>query len=285
MSVAGLHSSEMLPKPAPTERRPGSAGRLIRALIKSQTALSRAFDHLLPLSFRIDGASDFKQHIVPSHLGPALAIYDIGGGARPCVTLEVKQRLGLTVAGIDIGADEFTRAPPGVYDRTIVADITAYRESEVADLVICKSTLEHVHNTEAALAAMASLLRPGGTLLVFTPSRNAMFARLNRLLPERFKRRLLSFFMPDKADHLGFPAFYDRCTPRNFRRFAAQAGLDVVELRAYYTSTYFSVAFPVYVLWRLWIIASRLVAGEDAAETFVLVARKPESGKGSSVTG
>jgi 2-polyprenyl-6-hydroxyphenyl methylase/3-demethylubiquinone-9 3-methyltransferase len=192
------------------------------------------------------------------------------------VDLETKRRLGLTVAGVDIDEEQFAKAPRGLYDRTIVADITTYQEQSSADLVVCKSTLEHIRDTEAALARMAQLLNPGGTLLVFVPSRNALYARLNVLLPQRLKQRLLSVFMQKQADHLGFPAFYDHCTPHDFRRFAARCGLQIKELRPYYVTSYFSGVFPVYLLWRVWILAYRAMAREQAAETFVLIARKPE---------
>jgi ubiquinone/menaquinone biosynthesis C-methylase UbiE len=250
--------------------------RILRQLIASQVALSGAFDRLLPRSFRIDGSRDFKQRIVPSYLRPGLVVYDIGGGARPCVDLETKRHLGLTVTGLDIDEEELTKAPRGLYDCTIVTDITTYREQNAADLVVCKSTLEHVHSTEAALATMARLLSPGGTLLVFVPWRNALYARLNVLLPQRLKLLLLSAFMPDRCDELGFPAKYDHCTPRDLCRFTTNYGLQIKELRPYYISSYFSVVFPLYVLWRAWILAYRAIAGEHAAETFVLIARKPE---------
>jgi SAM-dependent methyltransferase len=251
--------------------------RIARSLIASQVALSRAFDRLLPQSFRIDGSKDFKQRIVPSYLRPGLVISAIGGGARPCVDLQTKRDLGLRMTGVDIDGEQFAKAPRGVYDRTIVTDITTYQEQNVADLVVCKSTLEHVRDTGAALATMARLLNPGGTLLVFVPSRNALYARLNVLLPQHVKMGLLRAFMPDRADHLGFPALYDHCTPRDFRRFAVSNGLQIMELRPYYISSYFSVVFPIYVLWRIWILAYRAMAREHAAESFILIAQKPES--------
>ena len=250
-------------------------GRVLPHLIASQVALSRAFDRLLPQSFRVDGSKDFKQRIVPNHLRSGFVVYDVGGGGRPCVDIETKRRLDLKLVGLDIDEEEFAKAPVGLYDRTIVIDVAAYSEDSVADLVVCKSTLEHVGDTEAALAAMARLLKPSGTLLVFAPSRNALYARLNLLLPERLKRRLLSTFLPNQADHLGFPARYNHCTPRDFRRFASGQGLEIKELRPYYISSYFSVVFPLYVAWRVWILARWLVVREHAAETFVLIARRP----------
>jgi 2-polyprenyl-6-hydroxyphenyl methylase/3-demethylubiquinone-9 3-methyltransferase len=250
--------------------------RLGRQFVASQVALSGAFDRLLPQSFRIDGYTDFEQRILPSYLSAGLVVYDIGGGGRPCVDWGTKRRLGIKLIGVDIDGEELIKAPVGLYDRTIVADITSYREQNVADLVVCRSTLEHVSNTAAALAVIAGLLRPRGILLVFAPSRNALYARLNLLLPERVKRWLLATFMPLKAEHQGFPAKYDHCTPSYFRSLITAQGLEIRELRPYYMSSYFSIFFPVYVLWRIWILAYRAVAREHAAETFVLIARKPE---------
>ena len=83
--------------------------------------------------------------------------------------------------------------------------------------------------------------------------------------------------MPDRADHLGFPAVYDHCTPRDFCRFAASNGLQIKELRPYYISSYFSVVFPIYVLWRIWILAYRAVAREHAAESIHI--NRPKAGK------
>jgi 2-polyprenyl-3-methyl-5-hydroxy-6-metoxy-1,4-benzoquinol methylase len=102
---------------------------------------------------------------------------------------ETKRRLGLKITGLDIDEEQFAKAPRGLYDRTIDTDVTTYHEQNAADLVVCKSTLEHVRNTEAALATMARLLNPGGTLLLFVPSRKALYPRLNVLLPQRAKLR------------------------------------------------------------------------------------------------
>lgn len=248
---------------------------LVHRAIASQIALSGAFDHLLPHSFRVDGSKDFKRRIVPDHLRSNLVIYDVGGGARPCIDLQTKRRLGLTVVGVDIDGEEFTKAPIGVYDKTIVTDITTCTLENVADLVVCKSTLEHVSNTEAALNAMGRLLKPGGTLLVFAPSRNALYARLNVALPEKIKMKLLSTSLGEKADHLGFPAKYDRCTPRDFRKLISNQNLEIKQINTYYVSSYFSIVFPLYIIWRLWVLTYRALAKEQAAETFSIVARKP----------
>jgi 2-polyprenyl-3-methyl-5-hydroxy-6-metoxy-1,4-benzoquinol methylase len=51
-----------------------------------------------------------------------------------------------------------------------------------ADLVICSSLLEYVDDPDAALDALASLLKPGGTLLVSMPNKRSIFRRMEPIL-------------------------------------------------------------------------------------------------------
>jgi trans-aconitate methyltransferase len=107
--------------------------------------------------------------LVPAWLKPGLRVVDIGGGKHPCIGVERKRRLCLHVTGVDIDADELSRAPAGAYDRVVRADITRVSGSGDADLCICKALLEHVEDTERAFRAIVSFLKPGGVALVFVP--------------------------------------------------------------------------------------------------------------------
>ncbi|RYE43035.1 MAG: class I SAM-dependent methyltransferase [Hyphomicrobiales bacterium] len=251
------------------------AGRsFARMLIDSQRWLSRKFDQVLPEAFTIDGNADFVRNFAPPYLRPGTVIFDIGSGKRPFLTPDHKRQLGVRVAGLDIDAGELAAAPEGVYDDAICADVTQYQGKGDADLVICQALLEHVDGTHLAFRAMATSLKPGGTAVLFVPSRNAAFARLNLLLPESLKRRILFTVFPEARHAQGFKSYYDRCTPRDFRRMAEANGLEVSQLQPYYTSAYFTFCFPLHFVWRLWVIAFRAAAGEQAAETFCMALRK-----------
>lgn len=247
---------------------------MLRALIRSQQWLSRKFDELLPASYRIDGNRDFLDSMVPAYLEENLHIADVGGGKNPYLSPDRKKQLAATVVGLDIDQSELDRAPGGAYDEAICTDITAYRGRGDVDLVICQAVLEHVADVEAAFTAIASLLRPGGTALLFVPSRNAVFARLNNALPQRFKKWLLHSIYPETRRNQGFPSYYHRCTPADFKQLAAANDLELIEARYYYISSYFSFFFPLYFLWRLWILLFRAVRGDQAAETFSMAFRK-----------
>jgi 2-polyprenyl-6-hydroxyphenyl methylase/3-demethylubiquinone-9 3-methyltransferase len=247
---------------------------LTRSLIHSQRQLTLAFDRILPRDILIDGNRDFLESLAPAYLTQNAVVYDAGGGKNPYLSRARKSEMELRVVGIDIDSEELAAAPAGLYDRTITADITCFKGDGDGDLVVCQALLEHVRDTGAALSSIASILKPGGRALIFVPSRNAVYARLNLLLPESLKRRILFSIFPEMRRDHGFPAFYDRCTPRQFRRMADANGLDTEECRVYFHSDYFRFCSPLHAIWRLWMLAFRAVAGEQAAETFSLVLRK-----------
>lgn len=250
---------------------------MLRALINNQIWLSQYFDKLLPTKFRLDGNQDFAVSLAPKYFLENMTIYDVGGGKNPYLSAERKEALGARVVGIDIDDQELDRAPNGSYDEVICTDITRFRGHHDGDLVICQALLEHVKDAEAAFKSLASVLKPGGLALVFVPSRNAAFARLNIILPQSLKKAILSTIYPQSKSDQGFPAYYDRCTPSDFKEMATMNDLLLVEERYYYVSSYFSFFFPAYLLWRTWILLFYLVSREQAAETFALVFRKSES--------
>jgi SAM-dependent methyltransferase len=54
------------------------------------------------------------------------------------------------------------------------------RAAGSADFVLCQNVLEHVEDDEAALAAMAAALRPGGRLTLLVPAHPRLFGSLDR---------------------------------------------------------------------------------------------------------
>ncbi len=245
-----------------------------RRFIDAQLKWCSSLDRLLPREYTVDGNRDFLDNIVPQYVGRGMRVYDVGGGKNPVIDRATKERLGLTIVGLDIDADELAAAPAGIYDEVICADIGGYRGSADADLVICQALLEHTRDNCAALRAIAGILKPGGKALVFAPSRNAAYARLNLVLPERLKCWVISKVYPEMSRDHGFPAHYDRSTPAHFTRLASELRLAVEDRRLYFHSVYFQFFLPLYVLWRLWILLFRRVAGSEAAETFAFVFRK-----------
>ncbi len=246
-----------------------------RDVINVQINWSNKLDRLLPDEFRLDGNQNFIHEFVTPYLTPGALVYDVGGGKQPMIPVESKVELGVRIVGLDIDEGELRSALPASYDATVCCDITKYRGNADGDVVICQALLEHVTNVANALRSIDSILKPGGVALLFVPSANAMYARLNLLMPERLKRAILFRVFPSTSKSQGFRAYYDRCTPREIKKVAGTCGLLTERLRLYYHSNYFSFVAPLYALWRVWLLLFYVIDREQAAETFSVALRKP----------
>ncbi len=248
---------------------------MCRKFIQGQIALSNWFDRsFLPFDYRLDGSDDYRSSLVPEYVHKHGRVYDVGGGKHPCISVEFKRERMLSVIGLDIDKHELEQAPSGIYDEMLESDITTHRGEGDADVILCHTLLEHVKSVEAAFKGIESILKPGGRAVLFVPSRNAVYARLNLILPEALKKRLLYIIFPQTLEHQGFKSYYDCCTPRDFKRIAEKYGLELEEERIYFLSAYFSFFFPFYLCWRGWVVFFRMLAGEQAAESFSMVFQK-----------
>jgi len=249
---------------------------MIKKFFKWQIGLSQKFNMLLPKDMRTFGTYIFNVETMPKYIDSHLTIYDIGGGKHPNISTELKSQYALKIIGMDIDDNELRQAPEGLYDKTITADITAYHDEtrSTADLIICRALLEHVHDTQKAIQNIATMLKPGGKILIFVPCSRAWYSYVNRLLPEEVKLKLLSFFFPDKMHEIGFKAYYDRCTPKQFKRYAKDLNLKVRELQTFYNSRYFEAIVPLHIFWRLYQLCIRALKLENFCETSIIVYEK-----------
>lgn len=246
-----------------------------RRFINWQIAISERFDNWLPQSCRINGETHFQNVIAPPHIIKGITICDVGGGKRPYVTAEMKSTFALKTIGVDIDQRELDSAPCGTYTATICDDISTFRGNHDVDLVICQSVLEHVPKVDLALQSIASMLKPSGVALIFLPCRNALFARLNLVFPEKLKQWLLFTIFPGSSSICGFRSYYNQCTPNRIARLASQNGFLIQEVHAYFYSYYFTFFFPFHLIWRVWSLLSRAVLGNAAAESFTIIVKRP----------
>jgi SAM-dependent methyltransferase len=248
---------------------------MIRRFIAWNRALSKSIDRRFFSSMIEDGNSDFNKNFAWKHLhNRSGTLADIGSGKQPFLQNDHINRANWRVIGLDISQSELDRAPIKSYDQTVCAPIEASPLRSVADAFVCQAVLEHVADNVLAFNKLGELLRPGGIGLIFVPSRNAVFARLNLLLPESVKRGLLFYFFPESSYAQGFRSYYHRCTPLEFTALAKQNGLELIEIKTYMASSYFSFFAPFYVAWRLWQLFFHAFAGTQSAETFCMAVRK-----------
>jgi len=197
-------------------------------------------------------------------------VADIGGGKKPYLT---QRPSGISYTGIDIDPNELALAPAGIYTQTIVADITEPDLDLKFDVIICRFILEHVTDTEAALNGLYAMMKPGGVCYISAPSRYAIFGKVNSVLPEGFKKRLLFKIYPAKQTD-GFKAYYDRMSPSEVSELITAQGGVIDQVHYAKFSGYFTFFFPLHVLWRL-VSLIQMMLIRDYCERFEIVFHRP----------
>jgi ubiquinone/menaquinone biosynthesis C-methylase UbiE len=137
---------------------------------------------------------------------PRLDIVDVGGGTGGFAAPLAGQ--GHTVTVIDPSPDSLAAAQRRAAEAAVplravqgdVTDLARLVGEQGADLVLCHSVLEYVDAPDAAMTAVASVLRPAGAVSVLAAS--AVAAVLHRALAGRFDeaRRLLGTVSTGPAD-------------------------------------------------------------------------------------
>ncbi len=151
---------------------------------------------------------------------------DVGCGGG--ILSEALARAGATVTGIDLAEDslgvarlhQIESALPNLVYRRIAAEELAAAEPGAFDIVTCLEMLEHVPDPASAIAACASLVRPGGDVFFSTINRNAR-AWLTAVVAAE---HLLGLLPRGTHDYNRF------IRPSELDRWARQAGLELEDI-------------------------------------------------------
>jgi SAM-dependent methyltransferase len=156
--------------------------------------------------------------------GGARRVCDIGGGARPIVSLEQIQQHRLEYVVFDKSFEELHKARTGY--RVVAGDAldtnainALVRESGPFDAVFSRWTAEHMRSGQAFHENVLQMLRPGGSAVHLFPTLYALPFLVNRLLSQERSRTLLTRAAPTRK--VKFPAYYSWCrgpTTRQLRR-------------------------------------------------------------------
>lgn len=142
------------------------------------------------------------------------SILEVGAGANPTFPLEFVKKHNLSYTLLDISQEELDKAPEGY--NTIQADIAAKNLEDFGsyDFIFTRMLAEHVKSGENFHRNTYQLLADGGTAFHFFPTLFALPFVVNRILPERFARWVLSLIQSGREQeghHAKFPAYYSWC--------------------------------------------------------------------------
>lgn len=143
------------------------------------------------------------------------------------------------------------------------------------DVIVSSHVAEHLTEPEAAFAALAGALRPGGRLLILTPNRFHYVTLASRLLPHGVHVRFNRSRGVDERDV--FPTVYRANTAGRLRSLLSAAGLEVERVEQFETEPEYLAFHPA--AYALGVAYERLANRFDALSgvrvNLMAVARKP----------
>ncbi len=152
-------------------------------------------------------------------------VLDVGCGGG--LLAEGMARRGARVTGIDLAPESLKvarlhalEAGIDVEYREIAAETLADTDAGGFDLVTCLEMLEHVPDPVAIVAALASLVRPGGDVICSTINRNAKSFAL-AIVGAEYLLRLLP---------MGTHQYARLIRPSEISHWARDAGLELADL-------------------------------------------------------
>lgn len=185
-------------------------------------------------------SGDQLEAIVRSHATPTSRVLDLGcgrGGVVELIWREVQFAAGIDPDGPSLASHRSAGMPVvrGMGESLPFVDAAF-------DLIVCLWVLEHLQDPGATLGEVRRVLAPGGHFVFVTPNlRNPLMLanRIGKALPALQRRLVPRVYGRDEADT--FPVQYRANTVDAIRSLAAQAGLEVYDLRVVPDPTYLAM--------------------------------------------
>ncbi|MER9228547.1 class I SAM-dependent methyltransferase [Mesorhizobium sp. M0664] len=222
---------------------------------------------------RIFGAPSYKaelEHRIAddiAHLKPS-AVLEVGGIDRPLL----RRGLGFSYIGLDI---EEKPDCYSVYDRFLVQSIEQPVDVE-ADMLVSITLMEHVPDNRAAARSMFFVLRPGGVMHHYIPSKWHPYSIALRIVGPAVQKWLIPHLRPSAVGVTGYPAFFDHCSPSDMTGLFRNQGFEQVDVISFYrASDYFAFFLPAYLCVALFENLCAALNWSIFCSGFVISATKP----------
>jgi SAM-dependent methyltransferase len=170
--------------------------------------------------------ADVYEALVDKLVAPGCEWLDVGGGHaifphNRGLARELAARSRRTVA---IDPSESVHKNTFVHER-VQSFVEDYDPGTQFDLATMRMVVEHVSDPEKFVAALARLVKPGGTAVVFTVNRWSPISVLSGLVPFALHHPIKRLFWGGEEKDT-FPVHYRMNTPGKLRRLFDAAGFE-----------------------------------------------------------
>jgi SAM-dependent methyltransferase len=164
---------------------------------------------------RWDGTVQFYQR-VRALMCPRSTILDFGAGRGAAYYEDPSSyRKGLRdlrgeerrIIGVDV--DPTVSSNPWLDEAVVIDQKSALPfPNESFDFIVSDSTFEHIRDPALIVCELDRVLKLGGWICARTPNRYGYVALMNRMIPSRLSKRLITSAQPDRKMKDIFPTYY-----------------------------------------------------------------------------
>ena len=198
---------------------------------------ARLYPENRPLGWRAQKKVDAEYHspeewyqsIVESLVDANTAWIDIGGGQflfpdNQALAAQLAQRCKLLV-GVD--PSDNIQHNAFVHERAQVM-LEDFQTHETFDLATLRMVAEHVEHPDQFLGKLATILLPGGYVVLVTPFKWSIASILAALIPAGLHGNFVRLLFPSREDKHIFPTFYKLNTRSDLKRWFESLGFAEV---------------------------------------------------------
>lgn len=201
-------------------------------------------------------SQDLYEEVLKHNVKPDAAWLDLGCGRHILPEWRAEQEKALVgscrmAVGLDYDLHSLIdHESLSLKVRGTIADLPF--QDEHFDLVTANMVVEHLDAPEKQFEEVRRVLKPGGCFIFHTPNALGYATIGNRMVPERFKARLIYALDGRKEDDV-FETHYKANTKKRITELAAASGFEVVELKMVVTDAVFAVVPPLAIPELVWI--------------------------------
>lgn len=242
---------------------------MLRNLVTLNVKLTRSFDRRFPRLVQGDNYRDQMLSIIDSFIGQSefSHVLEVGGIDRPLL----KRSERIEYSGLDI---EYKDRCKDLYDHFIVQSIEEPIPGAY-DLIVSIALLEHVSDNTLSIGQMHKALRTEGCIVHYTPSKYHPYSLILRLAGPKIQKRLIRVLRSWAAQVTGYPAFFDKCSPREMKKISSALGFREIRVIPFFRANdYFRFFVPTYILVTLLENICKKLKWERLCSGFIIFARK-----------
>jgi SAM-dependent methyltransferase len=242
------------------------AEKIVSYNVKQTHSFDRRFPHLVRSDCYINKITSLIDSIIKQK--EFCDILEVGGIERPLL----KKSERLQYDGLDI---EYKDTYKQFYDHFMVQSIEE-TIPRTYDLIISLAVLEHISDNTSSIIQMYKALRTGGCIIHYIPSKYHPYSLVLRLVGPKMQKKLIKTLRPWAEQTTGYPAFFNKCSPREMKKISMAAGFNKINIIPFFRANdYFRFFAPAYILVTLWENICRILKCEQLCSGFIIIARKP----------